>query len=354
MKTSSLKFNESHHAHGGFTLVELLLVIAVIAVLSTMAVSVIASSQHDARVAATRSRVQVIEKLMESELEDFEVRRSPLPFRFISSENTATPFSLVELAVNDIVPPRSQPPAWNPAAVNRGLHARNMKRMLVLDLIRSEFPDFTAGTPPGLGTFPSTQFQQYLTDTVANGGLGMTAIELNTNVLPFFARYQTANVLRWIGWGGTVNLNSNLTPGSDEQTFADSAEVLYRILNEIEVDGVSGMDVLGGSRAAGDTDGDGFLEVVDAWGDPITFQFQQQLIYPQEREPPSGVLPLAPWMPNRSGVWIDSALTAARTTDFTVILPVLPTDVNFFATSANLLEIDGSQPEDFVNPVDFF
>ena len=343
MKKSTLKPNTVRQVHGGFTLVELLLVIAIIAVLSSMAVGVIAGAQNDARVAATRSRVQVIEKLMQAELEDFEVRRSPLPFRFISSENTIAPFSIVELAVGEGLPPR-MPAAWNPAAVNRGLHARNMKRLLVLDLIRSEYPDFTSGTPLGLGTFPSIQFQQYLTDPPSSGGLGMTAIELNTNVLPFFARYQTANVLRWTGWGGALN-------GPND---ANSAEVLYRILSELEVDGVSGMDVLGGSRATADTDGDGFLEVVDAWGDPIAFQFHQQLIYPLERDPSSGSLPLQPWMPNRSGRWKDSSLTAARTTDFTVILPVLPSDVKFFASSANLLEVDGSQPEDFVNPSKFF
>jgi len=343
MKTSSLKNLASRH--GGFTLVELLLVIAIIAVLSTMAVGVIAGAQNDARVAATRSRVQIIEKLMASELEDFEVRRSPLPFRFISGMNTMPPFSIVELAVGDTVPPRPTP-AWDPAAVNRALHGRNMKRMLALDLIRSEYPDFTSGTPLGLGTYPSVQFQQYLMDPVGTGGLGMTTEDLALNVLPFFTRYQTANVLRWNGWGGALT-------GSDE---ANSAEVLYRILSELEVDGASGMDVLGGSRATGDSDGDGFLEVVDAWGDPISFQFHQQLMYPEERDPPLGATALLPSMPAMpdSGVWIDSSLTAARTTDFTVTLPVLPSDISVFATSANLIEIDGAFPEDFVNPDDFF
>ena len=346
MKTSSLKNLTSRHARGGFTLVELLLVIAIIAVLTTMAVGVIAGAQDDARVAATRSRVQIIERLMATELEDFEVRRSPLPFRFISSVNAAAPFSLVELAVNAITPPRSTPPAWNPTPANRGLHARNMKRMLVLDLIRSEFPDFTGGTPAGLGTYPSMQYQNYLMAPVGAGGLEIaeTNAEFDVTVRPFFTRFQTANVLRWNGWGGALN-------GPND---ANSSEVLYRILNELDVDGVSGIDVLGGSRAVGDTDGDGFLEVVDAWGDPITFQFQQQLIYPQERDPPTGNVLVTPIPPNRSGVWLDSSLTPARTTDFTVTLPVLPSDVNVFATSVNLIEIDGRFPVDFVNPGDFF
>jgi len=344
MKNSSLKKLASRY--GGFTLVELLLVIAIIAVLTTMSVSIIAGAQNDARVSATRSRVQIIERLMASELEDFEVRRSPIPFRFISSlGNTMPPYSIVELAVGATVPPRPTP-AWDPTLANRALHGRNMKRMLVLDLIRSEYPDFTSGTPQGLGTYPSLQFQQYLRAPVAAGGLGMTEDDLNLNVLPFFTRFQTANVLRWNGWNGAAT-------GSDE---ANSAEVLYRILSELEVDGANGMDVLGGTRATGDTDGDGVLEVVDAWGDPIRFQFQQQLIYPEERDPPLGVTVLLPPMPAMpdSGVWKDSALTAARTTDFTVTLPVLPMDVSVFATSSNLLEIDGAFPEDFVNPSDFF
>ena len=41
MKTSSLKNLASRRAHGGFTLVELLLVVAIIAVLATLSVSAV-------------------------------------------------------------------------------------------------------------------------------------------------------------------------------------------------------------------------------------------------------------------------------------------------------------------------
>ena len=310
----------------GFTLVELLLVIAVIAVLSTLAVGVIGSSQNDAKVAATRSRIQVIEKLLAAELEDFEVRRSPLPFPVIST--------ITGLVTSKPTPKWSAGPTAAPTQ-NFLTHTRNLKRILTLDLMRSEYPDISAGGPIVLGQFPSPQLQNFFTDE-----LNLTDAEV-AQIVVTARQYNTANVTRWSG--------TTITSTGDA-LVADSSEILYQILSQLDVGGTNGLDSIGGNRATGDSDGDGVPEVVDAWGGPIAFQFHQNLIIPTEQDVPLTVA-LGPPVNNESGVWVDWD-GPERFTNFSVTLPVLPSEVRFFMTSARLQEIDG-EPTDFITPADF-
>lgn len=286
---------------GGFTLVELLLVISIIAVLSTLAVGVIRSAQQDARIAATRARVELIQSAMEVELEDFEVRRAPLSFRAIGE------------LTNQIT-------TWANSAngdANFLLHAKNLKRMIVADLIRSEFPSGRGGLPPRLGRFPSQVFLDYL----LSQGLA------NNTVLNAFRQVQPANVVRW-GGGNFSGFAATPANPSDRQRFADSAEMLYAILSELEYDGTNVIDALG-SAAVGDTDGDNVSEIVDAFGDPMSFEFHQRNIEPVEGRNTS-----------QSGVWVTPVDERAMT-NFERVNPVLPTDLRFFVTSQTLLEIDG-------------
>ena len=338
MKTSCLRKLASRHARGGFTLVELLLVVAIIAVLSTLGISVIASSQNDARVAATRSRMEVIEELLATEIEDFEVRRSPLPFDVLSV--------ITRLVV------QKPTPKWS---TDIRIHARNLKRMLTVDLMRSEFPDlssFPDGGPVVLGQFPSPQIQNYFQNE-----LQLTADEVSS-IVNTARQHTTANVSRWSGWGGGTVRNA-----------ANSAEILYEILSDLDTGGSTGLDSIGGSQATGDTDNDGFPEVIDAWGDPIAFQFHQTLVILAEQEgPPANNAPtLLPPTSTESGVWKDWE-GPERFTNFAdildtvdpvplavrafVALPVLPSEVRFFLSSEKILEIEG-QPTDFITARDF-
>ena len=97
----------------------------------------------------------------------------------------------------------------------------------------------------------------------------------------------------------------------------------------------------------GDTDGDGVLEVVDAWGEPLRFEFHQRIIVPAEQNVAAPPNP-APNM--RTGVWETVNPTFfpnfAAATDFNVVLPNLPSEIEFYVTSGRLFEIDGS-PSDF-------
>jgi len=66
------------HLRHGFTLVELLLVIMVMAVLAAMSWGVMRSATEDAKVAATRARIAQIEAMLQIEFDNYEVRRLPI------------------------------------------------------------------------------------------------------------------------------------------------------------------------------------------------------------------------------------------------------------------------------------
>ena len=51
----------------------------------------------------------------------------------------------------------------------------------------------------------------------------------------------------------------------------EDAECLYMILRSIVMDDKTGIDFLRANEI-GDTDGDGFYEVLDAFGDPLLFE----------------------------------------------------------------------------------
>lgn len=317
---------KSKTRRAAFTLIELLVVISAIAVLASLAVGMMTSAQEDSRVGATRARIQIIQKMMETELEDYEARRSPVPFRNLG-------------ALVSVITARNQ---WIGTPENLTIHARNLKRMITLDLIRAEMPDFRDGVSANLGSFPTPQFLQYL-----QSDLQLTNADITNVVGPVFRGAATGNVLRWNNWGDGDAVDP-------DEAATNSAEVLYRILADLDVDGTSGLDVIG-NAAIGDTDGDTFPEIIDAWGEPIAFEFQQRILVPVELEmaPPSSPAPSM-----RSGVWAEYDNTAnpnlvprQRMTDFFPVLPVLPSDIRFFVSSERLLEIDG-QPTDFVSSTD--
>ena len=332
MKTSSSKSIAVRDTRRGFTLVELLLVVAIIAVLTTMAVGIIASSQHDARVAATRSRVSIIDRIIQSELENYEFRRSPVPERV-----------LIALT--------SQLVTTNGWDMNRFLiHFRNLRRMINADLIRTEMPS-GLGKINNLGIFPSSELSEYLNSvsvpTVPTPGM----ISLTD-----LARFRPAGVRRWANWAFDPNIGragenmiGNLMRDGD-QTRSDSAELLYNLLGQIEFNGTAARDALG-SSAFGDADGDGQLEVVDAFGEPIGFQFLQEHLTLSSADvtPSDGVIDDV-----ADGAWdsdnqvavldvVDNDPSVALDNDKLVnaVRPIRPDQIRGFFSSSTLDEING-------------
>lgn len=289
----------------GFTLLELLLVMAVIAVLSTMAVGVMASAQEDSRVAATRSRVRIITSLLEQELEDYEVRRLPVGQQWLDSV-WQTHFSRAPG-----FPARSA--NYDPR--KRALYRRNLARRLRMDLIRNELPNNRAAVQTAAGAlFPSQSFATNFRNRYSN----LTTPEADAS-LRQLQRGISSKAVAWRNFPGDR-----------------PAEFLYAILSRIDYHGSTGLDAIG-NQAIGDSDGDGVLEIVDGWGEPMEFVIQQKFL--MERVD-SGV-PQEEWGENTAGTgFSDPNFPAVQFIDLGRSLPNTPIDTRVLVTSAKLREID--------------
>lgn len=319
-----------------FTLVELLLVITVIAILASLGVGVMAQAQNDAAVAATRSRITLIEKILEVELEDYEVRRSPV--------------SVGDL--NELV---------SGSALSTGrnlLHVRNLRRMIIADLIRTEMPDGSRSGTQVIGRFPSESLATYLSS------IGITTDISDPSVFVLSAGAEVVvnpypqQTLRWNTWLTDWTVRNTPNPGNPvdltlwpliddsvpgDGVFEDAvqrSELLFEILQNIDVDGVPAVELIGSASIA-DTDGNGFNEIVDAWGEPMFLQWQQEQITlvgsvaENVWQPGVGVAGLSREHPSFGGSFGDFSR------------PVLPTQVRSFLTSERLHEIDGF-PADYL------
>ena len=178
----------------GFTLVELLFVIAIIAVLGALSAGILGKARKDAQISATQSRITQIEAIMQTVMEDFEVRR--MPFR-----NSELPGNLTAV--------------------------RNLRRQIVAGMILAEYPSDDAS-------------------------LGQWQLPGDAS---FLSNRRTAEMLYW---GSLTGADVPDQPG----------EFLHLILSRIDIDGISALESLG-PNVVGDPDGDGLLDIVDAFGDSM-------------------------------------------------------------------------------------
>ena len=178
----------------GFTLVELLFVIAIIAVLGALSAGILGKARKDAQISATQSRITQIEAIMQTVMEDFEVRR--MPFR-----NSELPGNLTAV--------------------------RNLRRQIVAGMILAEYPSVGAS-------------------------LGQWQVP---DAASFLSNRRTAEMLYWASLPG-------------EQVPNQPGEFLHLILSRIDIDGISALESLG-PNVVGDPDGDGLLDIVDAFGDSM-------------------------------------------------------------------------------------
>ncbi len=273
--------------HDGFTLMELLLVIAILGVLTTMALSVMSTANNDARVSATQSRIKKIEAILQNELENYEVRQ--LPFRFdVVQPNTN--FSDVYLLLY-----HNNPSIVNPVPFLRDPSLpfvppqtlkQHMRQRFYQDLISVEYPRplYDAATQtfshnPQLGYFPSNlpsligsslQFKDWLNATWTNSTLNIRLGDFLA-VEPLYATqmglYRPSGTLA--SWG--TEFHSNPTALNH---FDLPAEYLYRLMHRLEHDGLPAIESMGDAAIA-DTDGDGLLELVDSWGEPLLWMIVQ-------------------------------------------------------------------------------
>lgn len=221
----------------GFTLVELLFVIAIIAILSTLSLLVLRGAQDEARHGATESRVAQIKALLQQRLEDYEVRKLPVRLDLYTTNRS---------------------------------ELRELKQLILADIISCEMPRDEVHVQ----AFPSSELQA-----------GIMAIAARTPPGDVFNAPQATNLINELQQPKMMPALARRfvrpsDPIPNPPTPANlNSEYLYGVLALTDFDGSPGIEALG-SAAIADTDGDGYLEVIDAFGAPIEFDILDPALNP--------------------------------------------------------------------------
>ncbi|MBL8892760.1 MAG: type II secretion system protein [Planctomycetaceae bacterium] len=236
-----------------FTLTELLVVISIIAVITSALAFVVAGAQERARELRTRSQLQRIESILQRELQELlEVRipvRTPPVGEFPAALGS-------HRAIAEGSLPRIQR-FWTEARRVDLMYRFPYRRELVLSN-RPQTVTRPTTNGPGL---PTVYFRR-------NSGAEdyQPFHSVPTDLLAIRQmRPKTGAPLR------TLEAHGMASAGSNAKT--DSSELLYAVLNRIWVDGEPALSLLRQSEI-GDTDRDGFPEIVDVWGNPIYFRLE--------------------------------------------------------------------------------
>ncbi len=295
-----------------FTLVELLIVIAIIGVLTAMSLTMLAGASNDAKISATQARISQITSILQLQMEDYEVRRLPISNRVLDAF-----VGMNRIAIDGGTAPR-----------NDRLQLKYLRRQVLMALIDSEMPR-------PVRQFPTGQPIEYSENEFAgqfgsNFGLSADSTFAQTNLAknqgefgmmgPSFGEWLDANytaqvgspptdlrtVLNSVTSGGARKFRRQVdatTPPVDTNELDLPGEYLHEILRSIQIDGQSAVELLGNS-AIGNTDDDIYPEVVDAWGDPLLFdieQFGATVVDNVVRSNSNGFVPLDPRYPMALG-----------------------------------------------------
>lgn len=258
-------------SRAGFTLVELLLVMAIIGVLSSLALVVVNQAQYDAQASSTRSRIAMLDQIMRQRMDIAQEMRLPInpaDTRYINEVNL-------------------------PDNLGRRRAARQLRRRLIADIIDVEMPR----TYWDIGfnqldvvevrdfSFPSSEFSKWLANTnwingdallfdlFDSGFIPSNALRFRGNVAPNedASQYPEGEAVSAIPL--VFDSDADSLDDNDFSKLNAASEYLYIILQATQFNGISALEAMG-ERAFADTDNDGFLEVVDSWGNPIGFQFE--------------------------------------------------------------------------------
>ncbi len=266
----------------GFTLIELLVSISIIGIMAGMVLYALAGAQTDARVARTRGTIQKINEIVLQKWEEYRYR----------------PVGI------------SIPDNWNRVAAVPPRHAARFRMLALRDTMRLEMPDritdllypptrhkaispaanhafFPARPTPGgnanlVHALASQVFQLCKDNRLEPWTLPTFQSKLvngaNTTYPVFFR--QLFPGFDEVGYAGespppsapftppVVSISS--VSDIDWQRAVSSAELLYLMVANYHFGSGSALEYFRPSEV-GDVDGDGLLEFIDAWGEPIAW-----------------------------------------------------------------------------------
>lgn len=216
-----------------FTLVELLMVVAIIGVLATFVMVALAGANQSAKEDRTTAQIAKINELLMDKYQEYQHRRMP--------------------PVNGRMALQRQKPnfeAWLNANGGYALVAQD-RLIATREMMRLELPsskDEVVG--------PNANGQSHLLDPLNPSR--------RNPLIPALSRayYRKAQTM-------TSDFDS---PAIDLWSVEhESAECLYLIVSQLRDSNISALEFFG-EQEIGDVDGDGMLELLDAWGNPIYWQ----------------------------------------------------------------------------------
>ena len=270
----------------GFTMIELLVVISIIAILATLTLNVIGDSVDQAKEAATATTVLKVNELLEKRVEAF---------------NRAMKGATLSASADNAQGNAKFSSGWPAAAVNN--NQLRPLRQRVAEIIgkkiefRRFFPqsfsgvtDVSVESPPGSGTTilvnVPTEGPGYRgagvtitaapdsADLIGSGGGNGGGSGLSDFVESILIRTATAQLVN--AGNATPTLTEVQTRAQEllasHDRVTESSEMLYLIITEMDVFGAPAIGADGFKAGEiGDTDGDGLIEFIDGWGQPLRF-----------------------------------------------------------------------------------
>ncbi|QDT09467.1 type II secretion system protein [Planctomycetes bacterium K23_9] len=252
--------------HCGFTLVELLIVIALLGLLAGMVSASYQGVANASREARTRSIIATIDSVIQEKYESYKYRPLPveIPDMFQPGNQTGTEVGFETLATE----------------------ASRIRLMMSRDLQKMEMPDRWSDIVVGTGD--PVRLRAAVSPVVTVGG----------NVVGARSSPASRRMMN-VSWFGIDRVNTNTADSANvpSQLAAyrsrvttvptvehQGAECLFLIMSTSFVGGTPAIDAIPDTNI-GDTDGDLMPEILDGWGRPLMF-----VRWPVGYVDPSGVV----------------------------------------------------------------
>ena len=275
--------NQSDKSRRGFTLLELMIVIAIIAVLMSMSFYVMNGITEGAKKEATTTTIHKINRLLEQRIEAFD-----RAFKG-SRRNAYVTATVGLLAAIDgrfdyyRVHPEDAPPAIVILARKAGFRYEFPQRMAELMLVPNDDANGN-GLPDSVENriaYPNARAYLIARDQASNSP--------TANFEPTATEITDLVNARWAGGACTATIGgiSTTFTFTGDQQVTGSSELLYYMLVAAGSFGSSSVDADQFSDAElRDTDDDGLPEFVDAWNQPLRYyRWPTRLIDPTAPNP---------------------------------------------------------------------